>query len=185
MFCSKCGHNLVGNQGMFCQNCGAAAGAQTPSAHGVAAVKPSGRRKLPLIIAAVVVIAAVAAVVVFFVVSNREHPIVGTWELVDIRAERGEDVSALDFMIGMRETFFPDGVGISYFPDAVDGADAVDGDRFFWEINGNRLLITWEFEWGSDSPNMLFEISGSTLTQIVIPDNPDSSSMTWTWRRIN
>ena len=49
MFCSNCGHNLAGNQGVFCPNCGAKVNEATAQATPTAAPQDQSQsRKAPL-----------------------------------------------------------------------------------------------------------------------------------------
>lgn len=107
--------------------------------------------------------------------SNNQHPIVGTWELVEIRGDYAGD---LDFFIGLLDVYHEDGTGISSF--AREYPDY--GERFLWTIDGNILTVAWldDYVWLAEDWVASFEISGSQLTAT----NLHGSDLTWIWRLV-
>jgi len=144
--------------------------------------KPAGKGKLLLIIiiAAVVIITSVA--IAAFAFSNREDDrIVGSWVLVEIQ---GDYASDLDFFIGLMETFYPDGTGVSYFP--LPGGLPHEGSWFTWTIRGNYVTMVSDFD-EDDIVVQRFRITDSRLitNHISIDSEISEPDTTWIWDRID
>jgi len=105
--------------------------------------------KATALLAAIILTTATFSVPTYPDTDGDQHPIVGAWEMVEVFYDE------LDIFMGMVDTFFSDGTGISDFHGDILG--------FSWLIDGNVLTLVWDNDW-VDSV-MDFEISGSMMTQ--------------------
>ena len=108
--------------------------------------------------------------------------IVGTWEFVEVTGTHPDVISLSEIFQGLMETFYADGTGLSFFANG-------EYLRFAWAIEGNRLIM--DFQWNEywDMPNavpMIFEISDAKMIMYseYISDYhyPDG---VWIFRRVD
>ena len=171
MFCTNCGSKTTENS-KFCSSCGTAK-AQPVAQYNVPYYVPDVATSKPAKNRQVIIVCSVLAVAMLIggilLLRSPSDSIVGTWELVEVTGPYYYLFT--DYFLGMVDTFYRNGTGVSNFNNEVD--------EFVWTINGNRITIEWlTFD---SSTTMIFEVTGRYMRQHA----PDYPELVWIFRRIN